>query len=585
MSQSNSNSENELDALIGRAKQGRRASEPKKAPTPKAAGLRPSDILFMPENQAKLANYLSRIHRARLIDIQEAMGLPQQAILDILSEFKAKGYLKAALTNGEIQYHIKFVENITAPQKTLPQSLWNALRPDDTVFLKNVVLFKECNEDDLEFIRSNSVFEHYERNDILLWQGEPARALFIIKSGVVAVTNVLNDGSSNLLTYLEQGDFFGEGGLLTGRSSSATITAFTPVDVLMIPKEQFYNLLKRSSSVAVELSRVLANRLSATNARLANERGASNLLLVISAEKDSGATTFGLTMALKLSQSSEDGTGYVEFPHQHLPALFGFAPEMETYEHPGGFKVINQATNIELPQSAQAALVIDQAARNYSHIVACIPWEAVDQLDFLIASASQIILIAPRKRESLTLFSNMLSNLRTKSQANKTRIYTILNQISLDQTESLPDTEVDISLPYMENLPPPTQGQLSELPEPLVKAATSILDMLGYTNQVGIYIPTTIGVDQQANTTIYVDQTLAFMGRLFGGATHEKVRGVWNSDEVGIVAEDIHLVRSFCSPSTLDEQMSTVVDYMERLKQEMKQEAMALEINSKLMLI
>ncbi len=75
------------------------------------------------------------------------------------------------------------------------------------------------------------------------------------------------------------------------------------------------------------------------------------------------------------------------------------------------------------------------------------------------------------------------------------------------------------------------------------------------------------------------------MGGVFGGATHEKVRGVWNSDEVGIVAEDIHLVRSFCSPSNLDEHMSTVVDYMERLKQEMKQEAMALEINSKLMLI
>jgi hypothetical protein len=75
------------------------------------------------------------------------------------------------------------------------------------------------------------------------------------------------------------------------------------------------------------------------------------------------------------------------------------------------------------------------------------------------------------------------------------------------------------------------------------------------------------------------------MGRIFGGATHEKVQGVWNSQETGLVGETIHLVRSYCSQPALDKHMGEVVDYVETLKQELQQEAMALEVNQKLMLI
>jgi hypothetical protein len=108
---------------------------------------------------------------------------------------------------------------------------------------------------------------------------------------------------------------------------------------------------------------------------------------------------------------------------------------------------------------------------------------------------------------------------------------------------------------------------------------------LGNTNQIGVYIPTTIAVDQKVNTSEYVEKTLSFMGKLFGGATYQKVQGVWNSQEAGLVQEDIHLIRSYCSQPVLDKYMGEVVDYVETLKQELQQEAMALEVNQKLMLI
>lgn len=585
MGEQDSSPGNELDKLLGKPRQVKNPVNGKTTPRNQPEGLRPSDILFLPEDQAKLVNHLSRSNRARLADLQQALELPQKQILEILSTLKEQGYVKAALQNGEIYYHVKFVENITGPKSSLPKGLWNAVRLDNSAFLKNVALFKTCKVADLEFIRSHAVLERFERNDVVLWQGEPAKALFIIKSGVVAVTNILSDGSSNLLTYLEQGDFFGEGGLLTEHASSATITAMTPVELLVLPKIHFYKLLSLTSSIPVELSRVLANRLSATNIRLANQRGSSKFHLVISAEKRSGATTLAIAMALKTASINEGSTAYLEFPQHELSAIFAFSPEVAHYTHPGGFEVINPAVNVELPQAAQAALLLDHTASKYKHIIASIPWELADQIDYLIGNASQIILVAPMHPDSLTQFANILPALKLKTQANKTRIFTVLCQIDSHVPVTLPDANVDFQLPYLGQLPAPTDRLISNLPEPLMQTASSLLDMLGFTNQIGIYIPTTIDVDQQVNATVYIERSLEFMGKLFGGATHEKVRGVWNSEEVGIVAEDIHLVRSFCSPTSLDEHLNKVVDFMETLKQELKQEAMALEINNKMMLI
>jgi hypothetical protein len=147
------------------------------------------------------------------------------------------------------------------------------------------------------------------------------------------------------------------------------------------------------------------------------------------------------------------------------------------------------------------------------------------------------------------------------------------------------NTIPDFVVPFLGNLPPILEQRAENLPESLKKILEEMLNRLGMTNQIGIYIPTTVAVDQLADTSTHVQKTLAFMGRIFGGATHEQVHGVWNSSEAGLVTENIHLVRSFCSQTTLDGQMGTVIDYVEALKKELQQEAMAIEVNQKLMLI
>jgi hypothetical protein len=164
-------------------------------------------------------------------------------------------------------------------------------------------------------------------------------------------------------------------------------------------------------------------------------------------------------------------------------------------------------------------------------------------------------------------------------------LFTVVNHINPEISDELIKGTPDFIIPFLSSLPPIAERRVENLPGPLTEVIVEIFNLLGYTNQIGVYLPTTIRVDQKADTSEYVEKTLSFMGKLFGGATHEKVQGMWNSQGVGLVQEDIHLVRSYCSQSILDKHMGEVVDYVEILKQELQQEAMALEVNQKLMLI
>lgn len=123
------------------------------------------------------------------------------------------------------------------------------------------------------------------------------------------------------------------------------------------------------------------------------------------------------------------------------------------------------------------------------------------------------------------------------------------------------------------------------IPKQVSQVIDTFVDRLERTNQVSVFIPTTVEVNQTLDTSEYVKQTLDFLGERFGGATCKEAQGVWNSDEAGLVGEKVFIVHTYATQGDLNKYLDEVVEFIEKLKQELKQEAMALEINQKLTLI
>jgi small-conductance mechanosensitive channel len=99
--------------------------------------------------------------------------------------------------------------------------------------LDAIALFASMTEDEKEVLASTMVRRTFRKGEILAEQGAVLKSLMIVRSGVASI--VRRDGAHETeLGRLAPGDFFGEGGLLTGAGESGTIRALTFVVVFEI---------------------------------------------------------------------------------------------------------------------------------------------------------------------------------------------------------------------------------------------------------------------------------------------------------------------------------------------------------------
>ena len=104
-------------------------------------------------------------------------------------------------------------------------------------------------------------------------------------------------------------------------------------------------------------------------------------------------------------------------------------------------------------------------------------------------------------------------------------------------------------------------------------------------SKVTVYVPATCGVDTAADNTEQVKSTASLLSSLFGGATSTPALGYWLSPVVGLVAENTTVVFAYASDADLQNGIESVIEHCETLKRDMKQEAIALEINGEMYFI
>lgn len=104
-------------------------------------------------------------------------------------------------------------------------------------------------------------------------------------------------------------------------------------------------------------------------------------------------------------------------------------------------------------------------------------------------------------------------------------------------------------------------------------------------SKITVYVPATQGVDQQTDNTAQVERVASVLADLFGGATSTPAVGYWLSPAAGLVAERTTIVFAYCADKALQEHIDKVLELCQWLKDDMRQEAVALEINGEMYFI
>jgi CRP-like cAMP-binding protein/Fe-S-cluster-containing hydrogenase component 2 len=133
--------------------------------------------------------------------------------------------------------------------------------------LRSVPLFATLNEEFIEHLRQSVELVSYNQNQIICKEGDPADAFYLIRSGMVRVSQNL-PGGEIVRTYLSRGDYFGEIGLLRSIKRTATCAALDSADVVKIPASEFNLMLEKFPEVRAQLEPVATARLAADQSRM-----------------------------------------------------------------------------------------------------------------------------------------------------------------------------------------------------------------------------------------------------------------------------------------------------------------------------
>ena len=141
-------------------------------------------------------------------------------------------------------------------------------------------------EDGLEEVLSAFQSRSYEAGATIVEVGQPGDELFLLAAGKVRVWSGSGPSvAERTLSVLGPGEHFGEGSVISGRPRTATVTAVTYVETLVLSGDDYRRLVKDYPELLENLSRSLTERLTEMNAAAANKveakRGVHSLAIVV----------------------------------------------------------------------------------------------------------------------------------------------------------------------------------------------------------------------------------------------------------------------------------------------------------------
>ena len=128
--------------------------------------------------------------------------------------------------------------------------------------LAEVPLFAACSRKDLQQVAKRAEDVKVEAGKVLVSEGSAGAEFFVILEGDASVSR-----HGQEVAKLGAGDFFGDLALLDRAPRNATVTAVTPMELVVLGQREFSSLIDEVPGFAHKLMAGLARRLRAYDAQ------------------------------------------------------------------------------------------------------------------------------------------------------------------------------------------------------------------------------------------------------------------------------------------------------------------------------
>ena len=139
---------------------------------------------------------------------------------------------------------------------------------DEVELLRRVPLFAKVSPAKLKLLAFTSDRITFGADQVMFNQGDQGEDAYVVLSGTADILVNLQSGQ----VKVAPNEIVGEIAILCDVVRTATVRTVTPVEALRIRKDQFLTLLAEFPEMAIEIMRVLADRLNRTTAALIEAR-------------------------------------------------------------------------------------------------------------------------------------------------------------------------------------------------------------------------------------------------------------------------------------------------------------------------
>jgi signal transduction histidine kinase len=132
-------------------------------------------------------------------------------------------------------------------------------------------LFSALTSSELQQLREQCLPRELPIGTEIFKEGDPGDGIYVIRTGQVQISALIDQKDRRVLGRLGAGDFFGEMAVLDSEPRSATATTEQPTSLYFIPRESLLALLETSPRLAVRLVREFSQRMREFNRRYMQE--------------------------------------------------------------------------------------------------------------------------------------------------------------------------------------------------------------------------------------------------------------------------------------------------------------------------
>ncbi len=129
-------------------------------------------------------------------------------------------------------------------------------------FLAGIYVFAGLDSEELELLAERAVRKEFAIREELFHQGDKSDEAYAIARGKLKASVTSEDGREITFAICKEGEIVGEVAMLAGGRRTATVTALTPLEVLVIRRRDLLDLMQRKPEIAIACLAALASRLA-----------------------------------------------------------------------------------------------------------------------------------------------------------------------------------------------------------------------------------------------------------------------------------------------------------------------------------